>query len=156
MDGYLVNGLGLVKATDFERVQARKLDPREYTFNAQLGYLSLNTPLQPEQVLGVSYQYTYNGRTYKVGEMVEDYANVQVDQVIFLKLLKATNPGVNDPVDPTDNLPFFDLLMKNIYSLNANQVNRENFQLQLIYKDDVTGVDLISLKEGQLIKNVSR
>ena len=54
----------------------------------------LNTALLPEQVLGVSYEYIYNGEAYKVGEMVDDYANVRQDQVIFLKMLKATNPGV--------------------------------------------------------------
>ncbi|MET4105543.1 cell surface protein SprA [Hymenobacter sp. UYP22] len=165
--------LGLAKNVDFEHVRARKLDPREYTYNAQLGYLSLNTQLLPEQVLGVSYQYIYNGKTYTVGEIQNDYANVGQDQVIFLKMLKATNPGVGlanlaDPtvnVPPpgapnsgnsnllTRNLPTWDLMMKNIYPLNANQLNRDNFQLQIIYKDDVTGVDLISLKEGQRIAN---
>ncbi|WP_258048929.1 cell surface protein SprA [Hymenobacter sp. NBH84] len=158
-----LNALGLVKATDFERVRARKLAPTEYTFNAQLGYLSLNTQLLPEQVLGVSYEYLYNGQVYKVGELVDDYASVNADQVIFLKMLKATNPGVGladpnvNPQNPnllTRNLPTWDLLMKNVYSLNATQLNRENFQLQVVYKDDVTGVDLISLKEGQNVQNV--
>jgi len=158
-----LNALGLAKATDFERVRARKLASTEYTFNAQLGYLSLNTQLLPEQVLGVSYEYLYNGKVYKVGELVDDYASVGADQVIFLKMLKATNPGVGlaDPnVNPqnlnllTRNLPTWDLLMKNVYALNATQLNRENFQLQVVYKDDVTGVDLISLKEGQQVQNV--
>ena len=45
-------------------------------------------------------------------------------------------------------------MMKNIYPLNASQLNRDNFQLQIIYKDDATGVDLISLKEGTRIANV--
>ncbi|RSK51504.1 cell surface protein SprA [Hymenobacter rigui] len=165
--------LNLTKNVDFEHVRARKLDPREYTYNAQLGYISLNTQLLPEQVLGVSYQYIYNGKTYTVGEIQNDYTNVGQEEVIFLKMLKATNPGVglanlNDPTvnvpTPgapnsgnenllTRNLPTWDLMMKNIYPLNANQLNRDNFQLQLIYKDDITGVDLISLKEGQRIAN---
>ncbi|WP_426493327.1 cell surface protein SprA [Hymenobacter sp. 102] len=161
VDGAL-NSLGLQKNVDFEHVRARKLDPREYTYNAQLGYLSLNTQLLPEQVLGVSYQYIYNNKTYSVGEIQNDYTDVGPDEVIFLKMLKATNPGVGlaDPTQNpqnnnllTRNLPTWDLMMKNIYSLNANQLNRDNFQLQLIYKDDVTGVDLISLKEGQRIAN---
>ncbi|WP_345073968.1 cell surface protein SprA [Hymenobacter fastidiosus] len=155
-------GLSLTKSVDYERVRARKLDPREYTFNAQLGYLSLNTTLLPEQVLGVSYEYIYNGQTYKVGELQGDYNSLTQEQVIFLKLLKATNPGIGlaDPtVNPgnlnlqTRNLPTWDLMMKNIYPLNANQLNRDNFQLQIVYKDDATGVDLISLKEGEKIKN---
>ena len=162
VDAYLQNSLALTKSVDYERVRARKLDAREYTFNAQLGYLSLNTPLLPEQVLGVSYEYLYNGKTYTVGELGVDNAQVTQDQVLFLKMLKATNPGVGlaDPnVNPsnvnllTKNLPTWDLMMKNIYPLNANQLNRDNFQLQIVYKDDQTGVDLISLKEGVKIQN---
>ena len=155
--------LTLTKNIDYERVRARKLDPREYTFNAQLGYISLLSGLLPDQVLGVSFQYIYNGKTYAVGEVQSEYGgSVQPDQVIFLKMLKATNPGVGlaDPAQNprnenlrTRNLPTWDLMMKNIYPLNASQLSRDNFQLQLIYKDDATGVDLISLKEGARIVN---
>ena len=162
IDGVL-QGLGLEKNRDYERVRARKLDPREYTYNAQLGYINLNTTLLPDQVLGVSFQYLYNGKTYSVGEIQSEYSGtVQQDQVIFLKMLKATNPGVGlaDPTQNPDNanlltrnLPTWDLMMKNIYPLNASQLSRDNFQLQIIYKDDVTGVDLNSLKEGARLKN---
>ncbi|MCB2376353.1 cell surface protein SprA [Hymenobacter sp. BT635] len=153
----------LSKTIDYERVRARLLDAREYTFNAQLGYLSLNTPLLPEQVLAVSYQYTYNGKTYTVGDIATNNSGVQQGQVLYLKLLKASNPGVGlaNPGENTENLnlltrnlPTWDLMMKNIYSLNASQLNRDNFQLQIVYKDDQTGVDLISLKEGQRLVNV--
>ncbi|UYZ62737.1 T9SS outer membrane translocon Sov/SprA [Hymenobacter weizhouensis] len=163
VDAYLEGNLQLQKTIDYERIRARKLDPREYTFNAQLGYLSLNTQLLPEQVLAVSYEYLFNGKVYKVGETVDDYGpTAGQNDVIFLKLLKATNPavGLADPgQNPqnenlrTRNLPTWDLMMKNIYPLNANQLNRDNFQLQIVYKDDITGVDLISLKEGQNIVN---
>ncbi len=178
VDGYLSRATAtkpaLLKNVDFEHVRARKLDTREYTFNAQLGYISLNTQLLPEQVLSVSYEYLYNGKAYKVGELVDDYANVGQDQVIFMKMLKATNPAVglvdfrdvtvntpqnnpnpatNNPNLSTGNLPTWDLMMKNVYPLNASQLNRDNFQLQIVYKDDETGVDLISLKEGAKIAN---
>ena len=155
---------GFTKNVDFERVRARKLDNREFTFNAQLGYLSLNTPLLPDQVLGVSYTYLYNGQTYKVGETSDDYGSLPADQVVFLKMLRASNPGVNvlpapgrpDPFNrgvSTRNTPTWDLMMKNIYPLNASQLSRDNFQLQIIYKDDATGVDLVSLKEGVRLAN---
>lgn len=173
IDDFLQSTLALAKVTDYERVRARKLDPREYTFNAQLGYLSLNTPLLPEQVLAVSYKYTYNGVNYEVGELQEDYSNVPDDGAVFLKLLRATDPGVDrvngsDPTvnlpDPgipgsgndrlrTNNLPVFDLMMKNIYALNASQLSRDQFRLDVIYKDDATGVDILSLKEGERIAN---
>ncbi|WP_310393926.1 cell surface protein SprA [Hymenobacter sp.] len=145
-------------------MRARKLDTREFTFNAQLGYVSLNTALLPDQVLGVSYSYLFNGKTYTVGELSEDYGpEVGPDEVVFLKMLRASNPGVDvlpaavprpDPLNPgqtTLNTPTWDLMMKNIYPLNASQLQRDNFQLQFIYKDDETGVDLISLKEGRRI-----
>ncbi|OON66773.1 cell surface protein SprA [Hymenobacter sp. CRA2] len=174
VDDYLQTGLKLEKTVDYERVRARKLDPREYTFNAQLGYLSLNTPLLPEQVLSVSYEYTFNGRSFKVGELSDDYGpNVPETGVVYLKLLRATNPGVGlvnagDPTvnfpSPTNpngndrlrngNLPVFDLMMKNIYALNASQLSRDQFRLDIIYKDDATGVDLLSLKEGTRIQNI--
>jgi cell surface protein SprA len=153
----------LVKGLDFERLRARKLQANEYTFNAQLGYVNLNTALLPDQVLAVSYEYLYNGKSYTVGETQTEYAGAQPDQVIFLKMLKATNPGVgtaNPATNPanrnllTRNTPTWDLMMKNIYPLNTSQLNRDNFQLQIIYKDDVTGVDLISLKEGVRIQNI--
>ncbi|WP_236050335.1 cell surface protein SprA [Hymenobacter negativus] len=162
VDNFLQIGQGLTKNVDYERVRARKLDPREYTFNPQLGYLSLNTALLPDQVLGVSYTYLFNGKTYKVGELTEAYGNLSADQVVFLKMLRASNPGVGlaDPsLNPqntnllTRNTPTWDLMMKNIYPLNASQLSRDNFQLQIIYKDDATGVDLISLKEGARLTN---
>jgi len=155
--------VAMVKNLDYERLRARKLTPSEYTFNAQLGYVNLNTALLPDQVLGVSYELLYNGKPYTVGETQTEYTNVGADQVIFLKMLKATNPGVGtaDPsVNPlntnllTRNTPTWDLMMKNIYPLNSSQLNRDNFQLQIIYKDDITGVDLISLKEGVKIQNI--
>ncbi|UOQ53496.1 T9SS outer membrane translocon Sov/SprA [Hymenobacter cellulosivorans] len=166
VDNYLNTKYGgrqqLTKTVDYERVRARLLNPREYTLNPQLGYLSLNTPLLPEQVLAVAYTYTYNGKTYSVGELSTNNTQVAPDQVLYLKMLKASNPGVNlaDPNVNTENknlltrnLPTWDLMMKNIYALNASQLNRDNFQLQIVYKDDATGVDLISLKEGQRIAN---
>ncbi|KAA9341053.1 cell surface protein SprA [Adhaeribacter soli] len=138
-------GQGFNKAIDFEHVKARKLNQAEYKFNPQLGYISLNSALLPEQVLGVSYEYTLNGKTYKVGELQDDYQNVTDNQVIFLKMLKSTNPALG--------LPTWDLMMKNIYSLNASQVSRDNFQMNVIYKDDETGTDLNSLREGDLTKD---
>ena len=145
VDTYL-NSMGLQKGVDFEHVRARKLDEREYKFNPQLGYISLNTVLLPDQVLGVAFEYTYNGKTYQVGELVDDYQNLNAEQVIHMKLLRATNPSLQYPT--------WDLMMKNVYSLDATQLNREKFQLQIIYKDDETGVDITSIKEPSPIQNV--
>ncbi|MFT4857125.1 MAG: cell surface protein SprA [Algoriphagus sp.] len=139
--------LGLRKGVDFEQINgSRKLDPSEYFFNPQLGYLSLFRRLQNDEVLAVSYEYTYNGQVYKVGELTEDYQARAEDELIFLKLLR--------PARINTKTPTWDLMMKNIYSLNANQILREGFQLQVIYRDDRTGLDNPSLLEGQNVKDI--
>ncbi|MDQ3394422.1 MAG: cell surface protein SprA, partial [Bacteroidota bacterium] len=136
-----------VKSTDYEKVnQARKLNLTEYEFHPELGYISLNKKLANDEVLAVSYEYTYNGSRYKVGELSEDYQNRPETDAIFLKLLR--------PAKVNLRVPTWDLMMKNIYSLNASQINPEGFQLRIIYRDDNTGIDNPSIHEGARTKDV--
>ncbi len=135
------------KATDYESITAaRKLDEREYTINRQLGNLTLLRKLQSDEVLAIAYEYTYNGKIYKVGELTEDYQNRPEDQAIFLKLLRPTKIDVK--------VPTWDLMMKNLYSLNATRLSQEGFQLRVVYRDDKTGIDNPSLHEGKRTKDV--
>ncbi|WP_175606653.1 T9SS outer membrane translocon Sov/SprA [Belliella pelovolcani] len=139
--------LNLVRGVDFEQVNgARKLAQTEFTFNRELGYISLSRKLQNDEVLAVAYEYTWNGNVYKVGELSEDYQNRPEDQIIFMKMLR--------PARINTRIPTWDLMMKNVYNLNASQIQREGFQLQVIYRDDRTGLDNPSLLEGQNIKNI--
>lgn len=143
----LENEYRFEKGVDYQNINgARKLSPQEFQFNPLLGYISLNRRLQNDEMLAVSYEYTYQGRTYKVGEMTEDYQNRPENQTIFLKLLRPS--GINTTI------PTWRLMMKNIYNLNASRINRENFQLRIIYRDDNTGMDNPSLHEGVNTKNV--
>ena len=57
---------------------ARKLTTKEFTLHSQLGYISLNYPLNNDEVLAVAYQYTSNGVQYQVGEFSTD---IPVDPV---------------------------------------------------------------------------
>ncbi len=117
---------------DFEKVQARLLNNNEYSFHPELGFISLNINLRPDQVLAVAFQYDYNGKTYQVGEFASD-VNETVDSttvtqnVLFVKMLKSTTPRVD--------IPMWDLMMKNVYSLNAFQLSQEEFQLDIFYED---------------------
>ena len=64
---------GFSDRRDFEKIEnARKLNEREYYFNKQLGYISLNTALNTDEVLAVAYEYTLGGQCYKVGEFSTD------------------------------------------------------------------------------------
>lgn len=121
-------GYNLQPIQDFEKTYARKLGPNEYTFDPRVGYLMLNQQLNPDEVLGVAYQYTVNGQVYQVGEFAADVPpNVDTPGVLFLKMLKSTSTRTK--------LPIWDLMMKNVYSLGAYQVNAQDFFLDVYYLD---------------------
>ncbi|MXV17918.1 cell surface protein SprA [Pedobacter sp. HMF7056] len=121
---------------------ARKLTEREFTLNPRLGYISLNSALNADEVLAVAFRYTVNGVEYQVGELSTD---INVDpanpQVLYVKLLK------NETLKT--NLPTWDLMMKNIYSLGAYQVSRSGFNMNIYRLDDNSGVERPAITEGQ-------
>jgi cell surface protein SprA len=110
----------------------RKLQPSEYTYNARLGFISLNQQLNPEQVLAVSFQYTYQGQTYNVGEFSD--GGISAPALLFLKMLKAEAPNTRYPI--------WNLMMKNVYSIGAYQVNPKDFKLDVFYTNIATGTDI--------------
>ena len=61
-----------VGGSDYEKWRVPLLNSSEYTVNTALGYVSLKTSLQTDQVLAVAYEYTYGGTTYQVGEFASD------------------------------------------------------------------------------------
>ncbi|HPE99093.1 MAG TPA: cell surface protein SprA, partial [Bacteroidales bacterium] len=66
-----MNSTGLVAGTDYEKIEnARLLSPTEYTYNSKLGFISLNSTLNDDQVLAVAFQYTILGydSVFQVGE----------------------------------------------------------------------------------------
>jgi len=128
-----IQGLGF-STEDFSNLTARKLNTSEYSFNPQLGYISLNTQLNPEDVLAVAFRYTYNGKVFQVGEFAEDLppisnqsSNVTDQRVLFLKLLKSTSL--------TPKLPIWNLMMKNVYALGGLGVSKDEFRLNVLYQD---------------------
>ena len=119
------------QAIDYEKVEnARKLTEQEYTYNALLGYISLNNALNNDEVLGVAYEYTYRGETYHVGEFSTDGASGQ--QALILKLIK---PTITNPRNK-----IWDLMMKNVYSVGAFQVDQLGFRVDILYNNPETSV----------------
>lgn len=114
---------------------ARLLTAAEYTVNPRLGYISLNTALNNDEVLCVAYEYTLNGSYFKVGEFTTDLPiNPQNPNVLFLKMLKGPSQR--------PDLPMWDLMMKNVYSLGTYNIQPKDFRLNVIYADDPSGADL--------------
>lgn len=139
-DGFQIPG-GYVANQGFDYAileNAQKLEPgRDYNFNSQLGYISLNQRLSNDEVLAVAFQYTFGGEVFQVGEFanggvdatsVSPGANVEIsNNTLVLKLLKSNITNVNDPI--------WDLMMKNIYATGAFQLSPEDFTLNILYND---------------------
>ena len=135
-----LEGAGLVGGDDFEKLEsARLLNSSEYTVNSAMGYISLRTQLQTDQVLAVAYEYTYGGVTYQVGEFASDITDTK--QCLFVKSLKNTS---NNPQQGN-----WDLMMKNVYNL-ASQVEKEKFRLDVKFQSDTTGVYLTYIPEKEV------
>ena len=123
---------GFENGLDYEKLSsARLLNSSEYTVNKALGYISLKTGLQTDQVLAVAYEYTLGGVSYQVGEFASDLTDAS--QALFVKSLRNTSSA-----------PFqynWRLMMKNVYYL-ASTVEREKFRLDIKYQSDTAGVYL--------------
>lgn len=146
------SGVSVNDGIDYVTLEnARKLQPNEYQLNSQLGYISLNQRLNNDEVLGVAFQFTVNGKVFQVGEFSTDgveantgeFNNGQgnqgggqqgggegeqgVSQNLIVKLLKSNITNVSEPV--------WDIMMKNIYPIGAFQLEREDFRMNILYTD---------------------
>ncbi|MBO5989214.1 MAG: cell surface protein SprA [Paludibacteraceae bacterium] len=146
----LLSNLDLEIGQDFEIMNsARLLSSSEYTLNPNLGYISLKSTLQASDVLAVAYEYTYKGVTYKVGEFSTDKVSSDTTSggALFVKLLKNTSSSPED-------LRLWNLMMKNVYSLGAYNVQSEKFKLNILYnyQNDSISTYMPYIPEGN-IKN---
>jgi len=146
------------EGVDYGKLEnARELNPSEYTLNEELGYITLNQRLSNDEVLGVAFQYTSNGQVYQVGEFANDGVDatqttenpnnqqgqeaeqIPLSQNLVVKMLKSPIVSVNEPS--------WDLMMKNFYSLDANQLEKDGFRLNILYSDPQP-VNFITAAEG--------
>ncbi|MCD7937305.1 MAG: cell surface protein SprA [Tannerellaceae bacterium] len=126
LHGVFMNG------KDFEKIEnARLLDSSEYHLNEQLGYISLLRSLRPEESLAVAFEYSYQGNVYQVGEFSTDRQENMQD-CLFVKLVKGNS------LSPS--MPFWRLMMKNIYSLPVLSIRKEDFRMEILSRDDSTAV----------------
>ena len=141
-----LDGLRMENTADFQVVgNMRRLELNEYTLNSQLGFLSLNTPLRPDEVLMVAFNYTLNGEVHQVGEFTDDVPSDGLNSnVLFTKLLK---PSVLR-VAP---YPAWDLMMKNIYNIGYG-LRRDGFFLDVKYESGTSAGKINYLPSGA-VKN---
>lgn len=134
---------GMVAGIDYEKVElARKLQPSEYSFNPKLGFISLNTSLNSDQVLAIAFQYTLVGDTnvYQVGELTN--SGISAPSCLVVKLLKSTSLNTK--------VPMWNLMMKNVYSIGGYQINKDDFRLNVLYTGEEQGIPMGYLTEGNI------
>ena len=126
---------------DYSKLEnARKLNPNEYSFNPQLGFISLQQRLANDEVLAVAYQYTIGDKVYQVGEFGNDGVDATVvtgnspsnqaiiSQSLVLKMLKSNLTNVKNPI--------WNLMMKNIYQIQGGyQLKQQDFRFNILYSD---------------------
>ena len=136
-----MQGAGFVSGTDYEKIEsARLLTSSEYTYNSQLGFISLSQPLSNDQMLAVAFQYQVIGDTtvYQVGELTTD--GVNDPNTLIVKLLKGASNNTHHPI--------WHLMMKNVYFLKSTQISPDNFRLNILYENPEGGVGVGYFTEG--------
>jgi cell surface protein SprA len=138
------NTITAVEGQDYSKLEnARKLSSNEYTFNTQLGYISLQQRLANDEVLAVAYQYTIGSDVYQVGEFGTDGVDATqagavdpntgepatvTSQTLVLKMLKSNLTAVEKPI--------WNIMMKNIYQIpGAYQLDQQDFKFNILYTD---------------------
>ncbi len=120
---------------------ARELQPNEYYLNEELGYITLNQRLSNDEVLGVAFQYTSNGKVYQVGEFGNDGVDasqpiqdpdqeggqIAQNQSLVVKMLKSPVTNVSEPI--------WDLMMKNFYNLDGSRLEQDGFRMNILFTD---------------------
>lgn len=94
----------------------------DYELNRALGYLSLKRNLGSRQALAVSFRYrdAQTGETVGIG----DISQAGGDR-LYLKLIR--------PQTVTTNHPLWDLMMKNVYSIGANNLTPDGLDIDISY-----------------------
>jgi len=132
---------GFTNGTYWQKVdQARKLSASEYFINEELGFISLNSPLNNDEVLAIAFNFTIGDSTYQVGEFSSNVTDSK--QTLILKMLKGYSMS--------PKLPTWDFMMKNVYNLGAYDLSSEDFDFNVVYKNDSSGTYVSSLPADEL------
>ncbi|MEM7036375.1 MAG: cell surface protein SprA, partial [Bacteroidota bacterium] len=147
VDTALSANFSLENGVDFVKIEnMRKLNPNEFRFHPQLGYVSLNSQLQANQVLFASFEYMLGGNVYQVGEFALDKPSNDLNSnVLFLKMLK---PAQVRPTYDGQPFPTWDLMMKNIYNIGGFGITQDNFRLDIILDSRTQAGDIPVMPDG--------
>jgi len=123
-----------------------KLKRDQYTLHPEIGYITLNTNVQPEQAIAVAYRVE-NGAGPDDDSFYGDFTNVVRDTTSRL-VLKLVKPKFLIPQFTTA----WSLMLKNIYPIGGRDIKKEKFNLNIYYQppgaelqDNIAQVNLMQL-----------
>ncbi|NTW48164.1 MAG: cell surface protein SprA [Chlorobiales bacterium] len=99
----------------------------DYIVDKSLGYISFLTQVNPGDAIAAAFEFSAQGKApIKVGDFVLDIPS-GTQRRLVLKLIK--------PPDMTSaDTPSWILMLKNIYSLGAANVQQDGFELNVLYE----------------------
>ncbi len=123
----------------------RLLSPSDYTFNAVTGTLYLSQPVNEDDVVAISYQVQKNGKYTQVGEFsneitLGDSENTDENTIVENTATVITKMVKGRGNDPVNNVKLWNIMMKNVYSLDAISISPEDFRLDIYYLDQQQGL----------------
>lgn len=115
----------------------------DYELNRLLGYITLKRNLGSRQALAVSFKYTdpQTGETVNVGDVSQSGGNR-----IYLKLIR--------PQTITTTNPAWDLMLKNIYSLGANNITPDGLEVDIKYTEQNVPSSSLPLRGPILLQDL--
>ena len=101
--------------------------------------MSLNFTLQPDEVLAVAFEYTYNGTTYWVGS-----SPGRPDRQYPSPVRQGPEKHIEHTADGQLGLDD-----ENVYSLGATITQKDKFKLDIQYQSDSAGVYVSYIPEAK-------
>ncbi|MFQ3598533.1 MAG: cell surface protein SprA [Chloroherpetonaceae bacterium] len=99
---------------------------QDYIFNPILGYITFTAPLDPRDVIAVSYDFTPVAGLPNV--RVGDFSNDTLRTRAVFKLIKP------DQFTPSDTATWI-MMLKNIYALGGRDIQPDQFNAQVVYQN---------------------
>jgi cell surface protein SprA len=141
--GISASDIGIDDPRNFEEGYFRLLrEGEEYTLNRTSGYISLNRTLSSREVLAVSFSYVGpGGENINVGDV-----NQGGSERIFLKMLRPGRQSTDHRVFP--------LTMRNVYSLGAIDLTRNNIDLDLQFTEGSVAQDRLPGRNTTMLQDL--
>ncbi len=99
---------------------------QDYVYNPILGHITFTAPLDPRDVIAVSYDFTPVPGVPNV--RVGDFSNDTLQRRAIFKLIKS------DQLTPTDTATWI-MMLKNIYALGGRDIQPDQFNAQVVFQN---------------------